>query len=179
MRKAGNGVVILFRKYSRLFSICVCCGSFLLFGVKFSLAVCGRSAVTHRDRCARQGGCGLRAWRMRAGVGRTAAKRPKMRRLLSPLCRNGISSARPVQHAPRLSEKSPLLLKESPLVFPKSRGLLATICRRKSKNSPQSRQKCNISANHLTDIENNANFAMRRFVVGRTQLYKTSPFHPI
>lgn len=133
-----------------------------------------------RADCSRGGGASrLRAWRMRAGVGRTAAKRPKMRRLLSPLCRNGISSARPVQHAPRLSEKSPLLLKESPLVFPKSRGLLATICRRKPKNSPQSRQKCNISANHLTDIENNANFAMRRFVVGRTQLYKTSPFHPI
>ena len=140
-----------------------------------SICVAAENGARRVD-CSRGGGASrLRAWRMRAGVVCTAAKRPKMRRSLSPLRRNRISPAR--QDAPRLSEKSPLLLKESPLVFPKSRGLLATICRRKPKNSPPARQKCNISANHLTDIENNANFAMRRFVVARA--YSTKLLHSI
>ena len=144
-----------------------------------SMCVSAENGARRAD-CSRGGGASrLRAWRMRAVVVCTAVKRPKMRRSLSPLRRNRISPARPVLHTPRLSEKSPLLLKESPLVFPKSRGLLATICRRKPKNRPQSRQKCNISANHLTDIENNANFAMRRFVVFRFNVTKNSISLPI
>ena len=63
------------------------------------------------------------------------------------------------------------------MFFEKHGDFFASVGCRKREKAFFRPSNSDISPIGLTDIENNANFAVRQFVVVRTQLYKTSPFH--
>ena len=160
------------------------CGGFGLFCMKFSLAVCRRSAVARRDRCARQGDCGQSGQRVERSEATLRARRDKRR----PRHRSAHRCSRP--DAPGRRRKGRRVVRKT-TTFPKKvwtfRSISAcfeeklsvfeTLKAYKRRERALKRVEDAIFRPFdLTEIKNSANFALRQFVVFRFNVTKKLHF---
>ena len=160
------------------------CGGFWLFSVKFSLAVCKRSAVTRRDRCARQGGCGLCGQRVGHCGATLRARRDKRRprhrtthRCSCPDAPHRRRKGRRVVRKTTTLPKKVWTFRSISTCFDEKLSVFETLKANKRRERALKRVEDAIFRPFdLTEIKNSANFALRQFVVFRFNVTKKLHF---